>query len=665
MRNQTILVDINKETCKILKYKQYDNNNILQIIVEENYKKINLNEYIGFAFFELPSGLIIKKECEIEDNVITIIIDNNVLSEEGKVLLDLTLSDGEDTFTLFRINLVIEGTIDRDEAIIIEAGWDIVAEIAKFDKAEEQRADYESVRIANEADRQNEEMKRIANEKVRVAKESDRQNEEMKRIANEKVRVVKEDERLINEQGRIDAEELRIENEELRVQAEASRVTAEQNRVTRFNEMEAMVAEVEGELEGVKNNMSVNPDSFNGSDVEKLQQAVDYAINNNHQEIILYRVYDITGGSVFINKSGESPRKPIYFKSLNGGIEKHDAGFFFTTNNKNVGELFISDMKFMSTRGVNSKVYDVSKIIRINSIHNYYSNIDYVYYDDNDYAQTIRSISDYYVYINTVCKIVYGYDLHFSNCLCEESNKFLEDDEIKKHNINNNISITDCVIENTKDIAIKLNGCHSLNISNNYFELNSGYIKLGQYGSHGCNISSNFFYDNSSTPKACVYIEGGNKRQYTMYSNYVSGQNLILVSSLVSDIKVFDLANTVNDGSILTDNDKIIKTFDETANYANNHGIKTNCGIRQFHYAIPYFEKSAGETIVKNIENIDNVKQDDLITISHENLAPGVTIEPPKVTDSEISLVINNTSNDVNGCHIYVNVLRVNDIRLY
>ena len=221
MRNQTILVDINKETCKILKYKQYDNNNILQIIVEENYKKINLNEYVGFAFFELPSGLIIKKKCEIEDNVITIIIDNNVLSEEGKVLLDLTLSDGEDIFTLFRINLVIEETIDRDEAIIIEAGWDIVAEIAKFDKAEEQR-------VANEE-------RRVDYESVRIANEADRQNEEAKRTANENVRVAKESERLINELGRVDAEELRIENEELRHTEENKRLINEQGRVNAEN----------------------------------------------------------------------------------------------------------------------------------------------------------------------------------------------------------------------------------------------------------------------------------------------------------------------------------------------------------------------------------------------------------------------------------------------
>ena len=268
MRNQTILVDINKETCKILKYKQYDNNNILQIIVEENYKKINLNEYVGFAFFELPSGLIIKKKCEIEDNVITIIIDNNVLSEEGKVLLDLTLSDGEDIFTLFRINLVIEETIDRDEAIIIEAGWDIVAEIAKFDKAEEQR-------VANEE-------RRVDYESVRIANESDRQNEETKRIANENVRIVKENERLSKEIERQNAEELRIENEEGRVGAEVSRVTAEQNRVTaeqnriaRFNEMEDVVSRIDVDITELQNDVDVLQ-----NDITEIQNDVDVLQND-------------------------------------------------------------------------------------------------------------------------------------------------------------------------------------------------------------------------------------------------------------------------------------------------------------------------------------------------------------------------------------------------
>lgn len=299
MRNQTILVDINKETCKILKYKQYDNNNILQIIVEENYKKINLNEYVGFAFFELPSGLIIKKECEIEDNVITIIIDNNILSEEGKVLLDLTLSDGEDIFTLFRINLVIEETIDRDEAIIIEAGWDIVAEIAKFDKAEEQR-------VTNEE-------RRVDYENVRIANESDRQNEEMKRIANENVRVVKESERLINELERIDAEEQRIENEELRraeenerLINEQGRVEAEVSRATRFNKMETIVSGVEGEIIEIQNDMN--------SARAQIDSVQDLVSNHKHDEYLPLR-----GGTIIGDLSANCFESIRTVESADGG----------------------------------------------------------------------------------------------------------------------------------------------------------------------------------------------------------------------------------------------------------------------------------------------------------------------------------------------------------
>ena len=134
MRNQILVVDINKETCKVLKYKQYDNNNLLQIIVEKDDERVSLNGYTGYAFFKLPSGLVIKKDCSIQGSEVIINIDNNVLSESGKIALDLTLSDGNRTFTLFRINLVIEESIDKDDAIIVEAGWDIVSEIAKINK---------------------------------------------------------------------------------------------------------------------------------------------------------------------------------------------------------------------------------------------------------------------------------------------------------------------------------------------------------------------------------------------------------------------------------------------------------------------------------------------------------------------------------------------------
>ena len=41
MRSQVIIVDINKEICRIAKYKQYDNNNLLRVMVEEDNKKVD------------------------------------------------------------------------------------------------------------------------------------------------------------------------------------------------------------------------------------------------------------------------------------------------------------------------------------------------------------------------------------------------------------------------------------------------------------------------------------------------------------------------------------------------------------------------------------------------------------------------------------------------
>lgn len=113
MRNHTLVVDINKETRKVLKYKQYDNNNLLRIIVEKDDERVNLNGYTGYAFFKLPSGLVIKKDCSTQGSEVIINLDNNILSESGKIALDLTLSDGNKRFTLFRINLVIEEVIRR------------------------------------------------------------------------------------------------------------------------------------------------------------------------------------------------------------------------------------------------------------------------------------------------------------------------------------------------------------------------------------------------------------------------------------------------------------------------------------------------------------------------------------------------------------------------
>lgn len=135
MRTQAITVDINKQTCKIAKYKQYDNNNLLRIIVvKDYYKEVDLTDYSGFVFFKLPSGLILEKNCTINKNVIDINIDNSILVENGKAICEVTLCDKEKVTTLFKINIVIEESIDREEAISTNTSMDIITEFAKMNE---------------------------------------------------------------------------------------------------------------------------------------------------------------------------------------------------------------------------------------------------------------------------------------------------------------------------------------------------------------------------------------------------------------------------------------------------------------------------------------------------------------------------------------------------
>ena len=134
MRDRIITLDMDSDIYKSLKYKQYDNNNILQIKIMNNDKYMYLDSYTALAFFKLPSGIIIQQTCEIENDIITMVINNNILSEKGRVSVDLTLSDGEETVTSFTFYLIVEETINREESVVVQEGWDLAKEISNVYK---------------------------------------------------------------------------------------------------------------------------------------------------------------------------------------------------------------------------------------------------------------------------------------------------------------------------------------------------------------------------------------------------------------------------------------------------------------------------------------------------------------------------------------------------
>ena len=141
LRERIITIDLDEGNYRILRYKQYDNNQILKIIIQENKEEIDLDFYTARLFFKLPSGSILEKDTTIENNRIIVSIDSGILSENGRIIVDLTLSNLEQIVTAFTMYFDVEETIDRNEAVQSKPEWDLITNAfnnldAKVDKVE-------------------------------------------------------------------------------------------------------------------------------------------------------------------------------------------------------------------------------------------------------------------------------------------------------------------------------------------------------------------------------------------------------------------------------------------------------------------------------------------------------------------------------------------------
>ena len=120
MRNRIAIVDIATRKFKALSYKQYDANNLLQMVILENGKIINISSYSAIIYFKMPSGKMYREFGDIKNNTIDIILSSDVLYESGKVTLEVELRETDKVVTTFSIYLNVEKSIDANDATDIE-----------------------------------------------------------------------------------------------------------------------------------------------------------------------------------------------------------------------------------------------------------------------------------------------------------------------------------------------------------------------------------------------------------------------------------------------------------------------------------------------------------------------------------------------------------------
>lgn len=251
--------------------------------------------------------------------------------------------------------------------------------------------------------------------------------------------------------------------------------------------------------------IELTPDDFEGTDIEKLQQAYDHALENKIYTIQLNRKYDITGGSIDLGTASFSYVQIIFF---GGEIVKNDEGFIFTSsaNNRSRNSPQFVGTIFRSTAD-NVYVYDGDKMIRHTHANCTYFKVGLV--KSSDYIQTIRMTDCETGQLG--CDFIsgkMGYDIEVKGHKGEQTTSPYHFINLVSET-NNGISYFGLRLQGlwegyTNKVPFHLGTGYGLNIDKSYFEKNNGSIHItegtgvGTIRTHGT-IQNCVFSQNTST----------------------------------------------------------------------------------------------------------------------------------------------------------------------
>jgi hypothetical protein len=101
MREDFLILDIEKENIEILTYKLNEEESLLKIEIEENEKEVELSEYKAKVYFKLPNNELLSYSCKIINNKINIILEEKIFLKIGRVYFEIKLENKTQRVTTF------------------------------------------------------------------------------------------------------------------------------------------------------------------------------------------------------------------------------------------------------------------------------------------------------------------------------------------------------------------------------------------------------------------------------------------------------------------------------------------------------------------------------------------------------------------------------------
>lgn len=273
---------------------------------------------------------------------------------------------------------------------------------------------------------------------------------------------------------------------------------------------------------------AISPDDFEGSDFEKVQQAIDYAIENK-KGIRLSRMFDVTNElPLMINKEDPEDRWGLFFYGVGGGLLKTNIGYMFSSGASYVGDIFYNAVKFESVEGAGTKIFDADKLIRVELTSCTIRYVDTVISADAKYIQSYRFIGGSIVGGNgDAIDCISAFDLVATSLLVEHRDNFFKQrkDTNAQYKGLYQVSFRDCCVEGLRGLAYDFHTTDGVVIDGGYMEENTGghFYMPDDSNLSNLTISNIRVQQKKGVPNSSVAINWGGTLKNVKTSNIRGG----------------------------------------------------------------------------------------------------------------------------------------------